>query len=138
MVSVLLECTLDDCTGEVLANAIEILRSKGAQDAHALFGIGKKGRPVFVLRVVCAEKDAQKFAVAIARETGTMGVKEFAFTHIDFEKKVSRKHTFLGVLQSKSTAMSSKYEFVELRRKSKEKGMALRELMGKIGARKEK
>jgi len=119
----------------VLAHAIEKLMEEGAQDAHAFFGIGKKGRPVFVLRVVCKGKDAAKFSKMMARETGTMGVKKFVFTHIDFEKKVRGERTVLGVLHSKSTAMSSKYEFAELRRKSKEKGMALRELMGKIGAK---
>lgn len=138
MVSVLLECTLDDCTGEVLSHAIEMLMEGGAQDAHALFGIGKKGRPVFVLRVVCAEKDAVKFAKAMARETGTMGVKKFSFEHVDFDKRIRREHTIFGTLNSKSTSMSSKLEFSELRLKSKEKGMALRELMGKIGAKRGK
>jgi len=130
--SVLLECTLDDCTGEVLSHAIEKLMESGAQDAHALFGIGKKGRPVFVLRVVCKEKDAQKFAVAMARETGTMGVKKFVFTHIDFEKKVRGEHTIFGTLNSKSTGMSSKYEFEELKKKSSQLGIPLRKFAGKF------
>jgi uncharacterized protein (DUF111 family) len=129
---ILLECTLDDITGEELARAIEVLVKTGAADAHALFGIGKKGRPVFVLRVVCSEKDAQKFAETMARETGTMGVKKFSFGHVDFEKKINEERTSFGVLHSKSTRMSSKYEHDELRRKSDKTGIPLRVLAKKL------
>ncbi|VVB99537.1 Uncharacterised protein [uncultured archaeon] len=132
MKAVLLECTLDDITGEELAHAIESIVKGGAADAHALFGIGKKGRPVFVLRVVCAEKDRAAFAKMMARETGTMGVKKFPFGHVDFPKRVQARRTAFGVLHSKSTGMSSKYEYEELRRKSKETGMPLRELAKKL------
>ncbi|MCX6772204.1 MAG: DUF111 family protein [Candidatus Micrarchaeota archaeon] len=125
---ILLECTLDDITGEELAHAIDALVKSGAADAHALFGIGKKGRPVFVLRVVCDEARAQKFSEAMARETGTMGVKKFPFAHFDFEKKMGK---IRGVLQ-KSTSYSSKFEYEELRRKSDKTGISLRELAKKL------
>ena len=128
MDAVLLECTLDDVTGEQLAHAISVLLAKGAQDAHALFGIGKKGRPLFVLRTVCGESDAEKFARIMIRETGTMGVKTFPFGHIDLEKKFSRT----GGVVRKSTAYSSKIEFDSLRRKSKELGVPLKELAKKL------
>ena len=124
----MLECTLDDVTGEELAHAIGVLVKDGAADAHACFGIGKKGRPVFVLRVVCEGGKAQKFAEIMARETGTMGVKKFSFEHADFEKKMGR---IGGVLQ-KSTRFSSKFEYEGLRRKSDKTGIPLRALMKKL------
>ncbi len=132
MEAVLLECTLDDVTGEQLAHAMAVLLEGGAADAHALFGIGKKGRPLFVLRTVCARVEAGKFARIMARETGTMGVKEIPFRHIDLEKKFSTRG---GVLR-KSTKFSSKMEFESLRRKSRELGVPLRKLSERLRKRK--
>ena len=128
----MLECSLDDVSGEQLAHAIGVLMESGAADAHALFGIGKKGRPLFVLRVVCGAKDAQKFAGIMARETGTMGVKKFSFRHVDLEKRFGR----VGGVTRKSTAFSSKLEFESLRRKSKETGVPLRKLALRLKKRK--
>jgi uncharacterized protein (DUF111 family) len=126
--SVLLECTLDDITGEQLAHAIGRLVRAGAADAHALFGMGKKGRPLFVLRVVCAEGEEGRLARLMARETGTMGVKAFPFSHMDFEKKSGK---FGGII-TKSTEFSSKFEFESLKKKSRLTGIPLRELARRI------
>ena len=125
---VLLECTLDDVTGEVLAHAIEALVASGAADAHALSGIGKKGRPVYVLRVVCENGKAHSFAELMARETGTMGVKKFPFAHFDFEKKMGK---IRGVI-TKSTQFSSKFEYESLNAKARETGMSLRNFAKKL------
>lgn len=124
MGNVLLECSLDDVTGEQLAHAIGELLRNGAQDAHALFGIGKKGRPIFVLRAVCSERDSAALSHLMARETGTMGVKKIPFSHFDFEKKV----TVVGGIGKKSTAFSSKFEFESLRKKAQSLGLSPREL----------
>ena len=128
MGSVLLECSLDDVTGEQLAHAIGELLKNGALDAHALFGIGKKGRPLFVLRAVCSERDSAALSHLMARQTGTMGVKKIPFSHFDFEKNV----TVSGGIGKKSTAFSSKFEFVPLRKKAQSLGLSPRELERKL------
>ena len=132
MGSVLLECSLDDVTGEQLAHAIGELLKNGAVDAHALFGIGKKGRPIFVLRAVCSEGDSVALSHLMARQTGTMGVKKIPFSHFDFEKRAG---SLSGVLR-KSTAFSSKFEFESLRKRAGELDVSPRELAGKLRRKK--
>jgi uncharacterized protein (TIGR00299 family) protein len=69
------ETTLDDVTGEVLAHAISALISAGALDAWAVPAMGKKGRPGHVLSALSAPQRALELAEVMAKETGTLGVR---------------------------------------------------------------
>lgn len=78
---VVLETNTDDCSGEVLAHALEKLLEEGASDAYIISVIGKKGRPGALLRVMCEKREARKFAKIMMEETGSRGVREFSCKH---------------------------------------------------------
>ena len=71
----LLSTTVDDCTGEVLAHALDCCRRQGALDAWMLPATMKKGRPGQVVQVLCLPKDAEALTVTLMQETGTLGVR---------------------------------------------------------------
>ncbi len=76
-----LESTVDDVTGEVLGHLREMLLEAGARDVAFLPALMKKGRPGHVIQVVCEPRDSLELAEAIARETGTLGVRFAAAAH---------------------------------------------------------
>ena len=85
--AVLLETNLDDVTPEVLAHTIERLLAAGADDAWVVPIVMKKSRPAFELRVLTTVASAPSLRDLIARETGTLGIRETSVV-----KHVAERH----------------------------------------------
>lgn len=77
----ILETNIDDVSGEVIANAITLFLEAGARDASAIPIIMKKGRPGFLIRVICSSDLSVKLAELMARELGTLGIRCFPAVH---------------------------------------------------------
>ncbi len=77
----ILETNVDDVTGEILAGCMDRLMAMGARDVCAVPCTMKKGRPGYLVRVICYQKDSARLAVALARETGTLGVRCLPSVH---------------------------------------------------------
>jgi uncharacterized protein (TIGR00299 family) protein len=71
----ILETNVDDVSGEVIANAIARFFDAGARDASAIPIIMKKGRPGFLIRVICSSDKSSALAEHMARELGTLGIR---------------------------------------------------------------
>lgn len=72
---IVLEATVDDVTGEVLAATLEALLVGGALDAWTTPVVAKKGRPAYVLTVLCDPSKVDALRHVLASETGTLGVR---------------------------------------------------------------
>jgi uncharacterized protein (TIGR00299 family) protein len=70
-----LETNVDDVTGEVIAHALARFMEAGARDASAVPIVMKKGRPGFLIRVICTGDCSAGMAELMARELGTLGVR---------------------------------------------------------------
>ncbi len=70
-----LETNIDDVSGEVIANALMQFLESGARDASAMPVIMKKGRPGFLIRVICSGERSAGLAEQMARELGTLGIR---------------------------------------------------------------
>lgn len=71
----LLEVTVDDATGEQLADAIGVLLDAGAHDAWLDPVVMKKGRPGFVVEVLCDPSQATRLRGILRESTGSLGVR---------------------------------------------------------------
>jgi hypothetical protein len=71
----LLECNVDDVTGETLAHAVQSLLDAGAHDAWLTPIVMKKGRPAHTVSVLADPALAGVLADVLRRETGTLGVR---------------------------------------------------------------
>jgi len=71
----ILETNVDDVSGEVIAHAITRFMEAGARDASATPIIMKKGRPGFLIRVICLPETSGSLAELMARELGTLGIR---------------------------------------------------------------
>ncbi len=71
-----LETNVDDVTGELLGNLVEVLMAEGAKDVTVMPALMKKGRIGHVIRVITAPEDTRRMAYLLMRESGTLGVRE--------------------------------------------------------------
>jgi len=76
-----LETNLDDATPEVLGGLQETLSRAGARDVTVVPTTMKKSRPGHLVKVICRPADAEAVAEALARETGTLGVRQSGASH---------------------------------------------------------
>jgi uncharacterized protein (TIGR00299 family) protein len=77
----ILETNVDDVSGEVIACTITRCMESGARDASAIPIIMKKGRPGFLVRVICHHDSSAVLAELMARELGTLGIRCIPAVH---------------------------------------------------------
>ncbi|ELZ54102.1 MULTISPECIES: nickel pincer cofactor biosynthesis protein LarC [Halorubrum] len=76
-----LETNLDDAAPEVLGGLQETLSRAGARDVTIVPTTMKKSRPGHLVKVICKPDDAGAVAERLARETGTLGVRQSGASH---------------------------------------------------------
>lgn len=72
---VVVETTVDDVTGEVLAHALDVMLRAGAADAWITPVVMKRGRPGHVVQALVAPGEADRVLRVMVEETGTLGVR---------------------------------------------------------------
>jgi len=70
----LVEAALDDATGEEMGRALSTIQ-EASLEAHILQGIGKKGRPLFILRSLARSEQLDEVLDRFFRDTPTIGVR---------------------------------------------------------------
>jgi len=83
------ETTLDDVTGEVLAAAAEALRELGCLDVCLVPAVGKKGRPAQLVSALTRPADRDAAMALLARETGTLGVRWHEVTRLAAPRQIT-------------------------------------------------
>ena len=96
-----LVCNLDDMTPEALAFACRRLLELGALDVYTLPGQMKKGRPGWVLTVLCAPQQEEEMAVHILRETTTNGLRARRCAKYFLRPTVEERETAHGSIRVK-------------------------------------
>jgi hypothetical protein len=135
----ILETNIDDASGEVIAHAITRFLETGARDASAMPIIMKKGRPGFLIRVICTSDKSGELAELMARELGTLGIRcipavhrfiaERTIEYIDVE--IAGKHRTMAVKFGwmHGEIYSLKAEFDQARDWATELGIPVREVL---------
>ncbi len=109
------ECTVDDLTGEGLGWLIPRLLEAGAVDAWALAGTGRKGRPVAEVRALCETGAAEGVVAALFAEGATLGVRTVPCRRPELERHTVSVSTPFGEIPVKvgvfrGTVVSAKPE----------------------------
>jgi hypothetical protein len=76
----LIECNVDDVTGEVVAHTIAALLRSGAHDAWATPIVMKKGRPAFTVHALADPSVAVTVQATLLAETGSLGARATMLT----------------------------------------------------------
>ena len=132
-----LETNLDDCTGEMLGAAMEILMENGALDAFYTPIFMKKNRPAWCLTVLARPENTEKMERLIFLHTTTIGIRR----HLDQRKILKREKavvpTAYGELQVKRVALEDGYrdypEYESAKKLAVETGKPLWEILKNDG-----
>jgi pyridinium-3,5-bisthiocarboxylic acid mononucleotide nickel chelatase len=129
-----LECNLDDMTGEALSYALEQALAAGALDAWFTPIQMKKNRPGVILSVLCRPADAPGLRDLLLRETTTLGVRWQAFQRQVAERRTDQVSTPWGLVRRKlkllaGRVVSIKPEFDDCARLAREHDVPLQEVV---------
>jgi uncharacterized protein (TIGR00299 family) protein len=138
----ILETNVDDVGAEVIAHAITRFLETGARDASAMPIVMKKGRPGFLIRVICTSDKSVELAELMARELGTLGIRcipavhrfiaERTIEYVDVE--IAGKHRTMAVKYGwmHGEIYSLKAEFDQARDWATDLGIPVREVLRAI------
>ena len=127
-----LSCNVDDMTAEQIGFALERFFDAGALEAYTLPIGMKKSRPGTLIRVICREEDKEALVRAMFRYTSTIGIRETSTRRYVLDRQLKTVETEFGPVQLKASRgygiSRSKYEYEDLARIAREKGMSLEEV----------
>ncbi|MBQ7581023.1 MAG: nickel pincer cofactor biosynthesis protein LarC [Clostridia bacterium] len=105
-----LSCNVDDITGEEIAFAVEKMMSEGALDCFVTPVVMKKGRPAFMLTVLCKNSEADKFASLIFKHTTTIGLRKYTPSRYTLKREFVEEN---GVAVKRSEGFCTSREKIE-------------------------
>lgn len=131
-----LRANVDDMTGEDIQYAVEIIMEAGAKDAFITPVIMKKGRPGYLLTVLCDSTKKETIAHLIFKHTSTIGIRECLMSRMVMNRDFSIVATTFGDVNVKISegygVKKIKPEFEDLRAISKAENLSVTELRKEI------
>jgi len=134
-----LETNVDDVTGEVVGNLIDLLMESGALDVSVIPVLMKKGRSGSAIRAIARQEDKERISRLIMKETGSLGMRVFPLLHryvaeremLEVEVAIGGRIRRAAVKASRlnDEVLGYKPEYEDCRRIAAETGLPLREVM---------
>ena len=97
----LLECNIDDASGEMLGRAMEKLLAAGALDVHFTPCFMKKNRPAYLLSVIAENQHLASLERIIFAETTTIGIRRSAVQRSCMQREMIQVNTVYGAIDVK-------------------------------------
>lgn len=134
----LLQCNIDDMTGEHLGDLMELLMDNGAMDVHFTPIIMKKNRPAVQVSLLCSVAEEERFKLLLLRHTTTLGVKSFPLEKTVLERRLVKLETPLGPVTLKQAVLEgvvlhSKPEFEECKTIARRNDLPLADVYALVG-----
>jgi len=140
-----LETNIDDSSGEVMGYLVEKLLNEGALDVTIIPAIGKKNRPVNIVKVIAEADKHLSIANMIIRETGTLGVRVTRTERVKVSRKIKELPVRIGGREFKVRVKISrgvedeiiniKPEFEDVKRLAAAVKLPIREVMKRISCK---
>ena len=131
-------CNLDDMTPEAVGFATEQLFAAGALDVFVTPIQMKKSRPGVLLSVICSQSAKELMAELIFRYTTTIGIREQTCRRYTMSRKTETVSTSFGEVRRKVSSgygsAHEKYEYEDVARIARERGMSLADVVRLIEA----
>ena len=135
----MLSFNVDDMTAEQIAFASERLFKAGALDVFTEAVGMKKSRPGTLISALTKAEDRDAVVKAAFRHTTTLGIRESECRRYVLKRDVAELSTPFGVVRKKIASgfgvERSKYEYEDIARVAREKGISLAEAVRLIEGR---
>lgn len=129
-----LGCNVDDMTGEAVGFAMDRLFEAGALDVYTVPIGMKKSRPGTLIKVMCRESDKEKIIETVFKYTTTIGIRENMMKRHVMDRHIETVETEHGPVHCKLSTRygvtRKKYEYDDIARIAKEKGISLETARG--------
>ncbi len=128
-----LEASIDDMDAEMVGHFIGLALRQGALDAHCAPLQMKKGRPGFLLTILCHDRDRERIAELTFRETTTLGLRWSRWRRWVLDREIKEVDTDFGVIRVKIARLRGQVvnawpEYEDLRKIAQETGTPLKVL----------
>lgn len=128
-----LECQLDDATGEAVGYAAESLLEAGAFDVFATAVQMKKSRPGVAITVICHPERSSELAERLLLETGSLGCRRTVVDRLEARRSFSTVTTPFGEVRVKRASISGRSlgsapEYEDVRRLAREQKVPFRDV----------
>lgn len=131
-----LSCNVDDMTGEEIGFAAERLFDAGALDVYTIPIGMKKSRPGILIRIMCRKADKETMIQTVFKYTTTIGIRESMLQRYVLDRHIETIETPYGTVRSKVSSgygvERRKYEYDDLSRIAREKGMSIPEVISAV------
>lgn len=129
-------CNLDDCTGEEIGYACQLLLEEGALDVFTTPIQMKKFRPGVLVTVLARMADAPRLTELLLRHTTTLGVRQKRCTRTTLPRRELTRQTAYGNLRVKQSGagdlIREKPEYEDLAAIARETGLPLSAVRRKV------
>lgn len=135
---VVLETNLDDVAPEVIGYCTERLFHAGALDVFVVQGQMKKGRPGFMISVICEPAHAPQLEQILFRETATFGIRRHTAERTKLQREAITVETPWGPVKAKRGWRDDGFEVItpeydDCARIAREHNVSLREVYAAVG-----
>ena len=130
---VIVECEVDDLSGEGLGHAMSRLLAEGALDAYLTPVQMKKGRPGSLVSMLCRRPDLERLAGVLLAETGSLGCRFHTSGRFESEREIATVATPFGDVRIKRArflgrTIANAPEYDDCRRLAEAAGATWREV----------
>jgi uncharacterized protein (TIGR00299 family) protein len=139
---VVLETAVDDVSGEILGNFVQVLENEEILDVQIIPSLTKKNRPGHIIKILCDPKYSLDLIFKTLFELGTLGVRYYTTKRVCVDRKFEKytieinnekyelnfKISFIQ-LDNQIKIVNVKPEFEDLRRISKITKLPIKEIM---------
>ena len=132
-----MQSNLDDCTGEMLGAAMEVLLEHGALDVSYTPIYMKKNRPAWCLTVLAKPEDVPEMEKLMFEHTTTIGIRRYLSQRTILKREKGSVQTPYGELQVKRVKLEDGYreypEYESAKKLAVETGKPLWEILNHEG-----
>jgi uncharacterized protein (TIGR00299 family) protein len=100
-----LECEVDDCSGEALGYALDLLYEAGAREAHFLPVYMKKNRPGYQIELLCDEERIPEMERILFEHTTTIGIRRTPQWRCALARQIRQVSTTCGDALAKAVVL---------------------------------
>jgi uncharacterized protein (TIGR00299 family) protein len=133
---VVLETNLDDVAPEIIGFCTERLFAAGALDVFVVQGQMKKGRPGFMMSVICEPAGVPALEAVLFRETATYGIRRHTAERTKLEREAITVETPWGPVKAKRGRRDGfeivTPEYEDCARVAREHGVSLRDVFSAV------
>mgnify|MGYP000850498067 FL=1 len=102
-----MECNIDDMSGEIGGYVMEKLFEAGALDVFYTPIYMKKNRPAVLLSVLCHKEEAELLQNILLKETTTIGIRQYEVDRVCMDRVIKKVDTPYGNIRVKVSSFNN-------------------------------